>query len=217
MHLSDVSIDGLVYYWPVVGNSLTEWINNGASSMHGTGLYSYDVNRFNNPQSTIKLLDMYATIGNGVYVSGDFSITAWININELTYDARIFEVGNTGASDIVAFGFSNSSTGQPFVLLQNSIYSTRVISPVALSANKWIHLATTLNGTTLSIYVDGNVTIQSDVTSFVPENVLRSKCYLGYSSLTSVALPRVLFDQIKIFNRALKTWEVYADFQGPSL
>lgn len=181
------------------------------------GSVVFNKDRFNNTASSILWTNRYAILPSGVYIAGDFSIALWIAVTLFTFDARMFEVGNPATFDNVAFGYTSNQTGRPFVLLYNGNQSTRVVSPIPISPNKWIHLATTLNGTTLRIYTNGNVTIESDVTGYVPRNVVRTKCFLGYSSLPLVAIARASLDQIKIFNRALSADEVFADFKGPAL
>lgn len=165
----------------------------------------------------MSLNNKYLTLPGGVYISGDFSITAWISVALWTTDTRIFEAGNPTTYDNVAFGFANNTNRNPFVVLFNGNESIRVVSPVTMAQTKWTHLAATLNGTTLRIYMNNNLTIESDVTGFVPRNVFRTNCYIGFSSLPNVLAPKASFDQIKIFNRALSSDEVFADFIGSAL
>lgn len=118
---------------------------------------------------------------------------------------------------ILGSAIRNRINGQPFVEFYSSASSTRVISPLAMNTGEWTHLATTLSGTKLSIYVNGSLTVEGDVSGFVLRNVQRLNWFIGYSLLSSVGLPQARFDQIKIFNRSLTANEVFSDFQGPSI
>ena len=59
-----------------------------------------------------------------------------------------------------------------------------VTSSVSLSSKNWVHLAASYNGTYAALYINGVVVGSSQVKG-APNNVRRSKCYIGKSSWDS--------------------------------
>lgn len=202
----------MAYYWPF-SSSHTEWIKNTQCTASGT----FVNNRFGDPLSGLDITGTYITLTSNILLGSEFSITAWVKVNSFTSNSRIIEFGNTGPFDIVAFSYSYSNTGQPFVALYNHSISINVVSPISISVGQWTYLAATLNGVKLKIYINANLVVEKDVSGFTPRNIIRTSCYIGFSSDSLVSLPDAIYDQIKVYGRGLTPNEVYNDYIGPAI
>ena len=79
-------------------------------------------------------------------------------------------------------------------------------STITLNLNQWYHVAFTCKGTTVSVYINGILGDQK--TQNVPRNVIRSSNYVGGSNWSTDLLPYVIYDELRIFNRALDAIEI---------
>lgn len=204
----------MTYYWPI-DDSYSEWIDDVDVESHGD--LDFVRNRFYDKDSALKLDNSYISLDNGIYVSGDFSISAWVNIVNITRNARIFDCGNTGTYDNIALSYSDEMTAQPSMTLYNHSSFLKVVSPIVIPIGQWTHLVASLNGHSLRIYVNGSLAIEQDVAGFEPRSVNRYDCFIGNSILANVDLPKVILDQIKIYSRGLTENDVYNQLNGPAI
>lgn len=91
-----------------------------------------------------------------------------------------------------------------------------MISPVAIPVQTWTHLAVTLNGQNLRLYLNGKY-VSDWTTNTVPDSVIRSACYFGKSDIPGVDDAYMKLDQIKFYNRGLSSSEVWSDSQSTDL
>ncbi len=113
--------------------------------------------------------------------------------------------------DAILISLSYSGSGQPYVTTTDSNTNTNGnhISPVALKINKWQHLAVTVTGTQLKIYIDGKLTLTSTVIS-APKGIIRTDNFIGrftWNGNVNAVIDAEL-DDLKIFNRSLSQSEI---------
>ncbi len=69
----------LTYYWPF--NSNYTDIQVGATTTKSSTSVSLTTDRFGQASSALSLSSGYLQVDNGLYISGDFTVTAWVKIN----------------------------------------------------------------------------------------------------------------------------------------
>lgn len=82
-------------------------------------------------------------------------------------------------------------------------------SSTQLKIDKWTHIAAVLNSTKAEIYING--ILDSNGLMLVPKNVTRVSNYIGKSNWGHDQNADALYDEIKIFNRALSPLEISDD------
>ena len=79
-----------------------------------------------------------------------------------------------------------------------------IISPVSLVPGKWHHLAYSLSGSVVSIYVDGVLVVQG-TSSYTSGQLNASTAYLGFDGDWRFV---GLIDDVKIFKKVLSVDEI---------
>ena len=187
----------------VSGNDL---ITNGSVSL------SYD--RYSRPNSALSLTGVgFYSLPPGTYFSGDFTLVAWIYINSFGLNDRLIDCGNGIDSDNVIISYNQGTTFEPYVsIVTNSTFkSGNLVANLTMSINVWNHIAVTLAGNSAFMYLNGSI-IGAWNSNSIPRNVYRSSCYFGRSNYPGDSLSNAKFDAIKIYNRALSSYEIWNDF-----
>jgi hypothetical protein len=96
----------LINYWPM--SNLSDLV--GGANLFGGGNYSFVSDRFGSPNSAIYFNKGYLQVPEGVYFSGDFTVTAWIFLKSYQSWSRIFEFGNGRDSDNVGLAMNATSS-----------------------------------------------------------------------------------------------------------
>ena len=147
-----------------------------------------------------------------MYLSGDFTVTVWHYLKDLkTY--RIFDIcnGEGGNNNIILM----SGTIPTFYIYiganPNIVGVTMIAGSNDFVLNKWEHLAVTLQGTYLKMYLNG-VVIVSEPAANIPTVMLRNYAYLGKSSspLNNSPNPIGYYDEMRFYSRALNQTEILA-------
>ncbi len=71
---------------------------------------------------------------------------------------------------------------------------------------KWQHLAMTLNGNSINIYINGQSVLSS--TAYSPRKITRTRAYIGKSNWGDIYHADYELDDLKIFNRSLTSSEI---------
>ena len=153
-------------------NNLSDVI--GSANLYGGSSYSFVPDRFCSPNSAIFFNSGYLQVPPGVYFSGDFTVTAWINIKSYQSHSRIFDFGNgKNINSIFFYMYSTTSQIAAYIIDPNagSIATTPIIS-----LNQWYFVAFVLNGTTGYIYVNGNLV--GSGTLSVPSQINRKSNFI---------------------------------------
>ncbi|MDP3354127.1 MAG: LamG-like jellyroll fold domain-containing protein [Flavobacteriaceae bacterium] len=134
----------------------------------------------------------YVTFNNSYNLSNPFSISVWVKPNTLNgtifskrdpsdtstgYDLKI----NAG---IISFNWNNTGS---------------IASDIAITTNRWYHIAVTFNGT-YRLYIDG-IEIKNSGNSVPVSN--NSECLLGKTNATPVNYFNGWMDELRIWNVAL--------------
>jgi hypothetical protein len=205
--------NGLTHYWPI-NNDLTDYITGANLTAWNSSLLGWSTDRLNRPTSSLDLNGGYYTLPAAYYFTGDFTISAWMLAKNYSFGARILDCGKGSYSDSVLLAYSRQRTGKPFTNVYNGTSgNSTIISNHTLTLNTWIHLATTLSGFNMSIYING-VSDEWWYLSYAPRNTTRPNCYIGNSDFSQVEPSFARFDEIKIYNRALSANEIWTDYNS---
>lgn len=210
--------NGLVNYWPI-NNDIKDYVGN-TGSLRPVGNVHLASDRFNLSNSSIFVNNGYCIAPNGTYFSGDFTIIGWVMPVSLPVNSRLIDFSRGAALDNVYVVLSDGNSKPYTGVWNNGASGPDVVSQsITLPLNQWSHLASTLSGTTLSIYINGTLA-NSLSGSYTPMNVTRTQCYIGknpWDSSVNVSNTVAYFDDIKIYNRALSQYEVLGDIIYPYL
>lgn len=160
-----------VAYYQFSGNA-----NDAVGPNHGTvmGGATLTTNRFSQANSayTFDGIDDKITVPDAPawdFGTGDFSLTAWINVNNISTQ-RIVSAGHNATGDIWGLGFGNngvwgSGTRINF-FLHNGAYVDYSSAALNYTIGTWAFIAVVRSGTQLSMYYN-NILVGSFTTSLV--------------------------------------------------
>lgn len=161
--------------------------------------------------SSLDLDDWYLILKPDIYIEDTFSILVWVWPKNFTNNARILDFGNGENQDNVIFSYSWQSTGKPFISFVSQLNDSSImISPVPILTKAWTHLAVTFDGVTLKLFINGYFTTDWNPNT-IPQKIKRNFCYFGFSDFPSTEPAYMKLDQIKFYNRALNSNEVFDD------
>lgn len=146
----------------------------------------------------------------GVYISdADFTTSAWVRVFTVQQHSKIMDLGNPGPNDVFEFSLARSLLGNPYIAYNANGGVCECISSVVLALGDWHYLAAVLKGSNMSLYLDG-ILVGSVIcpSQYLPTNVIRTKCFVGGSNWPSEPDADADFDELKIYNRALKYDEI---------
>jgi hypothetical protein len=180
----------------------------GANLSNGSN-YSFVYDRFCSSDSAVYFNKGYLQVPEGVYFSGDFTVTAWINLNSYQSYSRIIDFGNGKNNENVIFSMNAAGS-----YLLGEIYSGLSVSSLdsnlRMNLSQWYFVTFVLNGTTGYIYLNGNK-IEISNQLLVSNNITRTINYIGKSNSEDTNADAI-YDDIKIFKRALSSNEILNEY-----
>jgi subtilisin family serine protease len=142
---------------------------------------------------------------NDLDLTGSFTIEAWVRPDVLSGWRPVVHKGETGPSGYVLS--ANSDLSKPQGTVANAGTVKSVSGPSALHSGIWTHLALSSNGTTLSLYVGGElVETAPAVAAKATAGVLK----LGYSGFYGAYFDG-LIDEVRIYDTALSQSQIETD------
>ncbi|GAA4018580.1 beta strand repeat-containing protein [Actimicrobium antarcticum] len=184
-------------------NSAITLVNGGsfASSTlagHGNAL-TFDNSLYTNATQA------YGVVNNLTF-GPSFTFAAWVNFSDTRSYAHIFDFGNGKANEEIDFSRNDTSNG--LYLRFNSGGSSTQFGPASVLAapGTWQHLAVTVSGRTVSIYVDGALA-SSTVLGFDVANLTRTNNWIGRSQWNDLPFTGQI-DDVVISNTALSRYDI---------
>ncbi len=184
----------LIHYWPFNGNYVD--VISNANLFNG----SNDVlvaDRFGRPSSSLYINYGVLKAPSRFYLYGDFTLTIWVKTDVIKPSTRFFVLVPANGN-IVYFCLTSNQGLRPYYF-----YQDEQIANTSLSIGKWQHLAFTIQGSTLSIYIDGLIVYNRPTTPIPVRNY--STVYFGSYNGYHV---NAFFDDFKIFNKSLSQTEI---------
>jgi uncharacterized protein YjdB len=155
---------------------------------------------FNGTSSWVTVNDASSLdLSNGV------TLEAWVRLSTLTgWQAVMIKERPGGLSYAL---YANTDQNAPAGTLHTS-NDVNLYAPPQLSANTWTHVATTYDGTTLRVYVNGTQVNSVAVTGNMA--VSTSPLRIGGDSVWGEYFNGTI-DEVRVYNRALSTAEIQTD------
>lgn len=148
----------------------------------------------------------YMQLPSGIFKGvNDFTVATWVNVKSAESYARIFDFGmnsNGGNMFLTPFGggqlvfaITNSGAGSEQRLTYTQLSTT----------DEWVHIAITMQGDTVTLYLDGVNVAQKDGFTFTPSSALGEDInnYIGKSFYGADRYFRGSFDDYRIYDSAL--------------
>ncbi|MCA6365319.1 MAG: T9SS type A sorting domain-containing protein [Bacteroidetes bacterium] len=199
---------GLVLHYPMNGNANDVSGNNNNGTIFGGALPAAD--RFGNPNSALSFdgVNDYIDVPDGTYFTGSsFSISCWFYARTYANWSRIIDFSNGTPSNNVLLALTNGNSSlQALVVNVGATNGPTLTVPNAPAANRWQHITATWSNGTATIYLNG-VAVASGAIS-TPANVVRTINYIGRSPWAGDAYANAIYDDLRIYNRALTAGEV---------
>jgi hypothetical protein len=212
---SNTMITSIKNYWPF-NESSVDVIGNAHLTVGANVAFVPDRN--GNLNSATFLNSGYYTAPPGVYFSGDYTITAWINIQQTATWSRILDCGvgsggNNRMHDLF-FTFVDGQSPRPSLGYLSSSIATNFATTVTLNLDQWYHVAVTLSGSLAKIYINGGTPTSSSPFQ-IPTSVTRTECFIGRSNNHPQDEDAIAYlDEIKIFNQALSQDQIIVDMNS---
>ena len=175
------------------------------------GTSSFTNDRNNRVASALDLNVGYVQAPEGVYFSGDFSITVWIMYTNLnSSSARILDFSSAGNYRVILGIFETSGCIEFTIFNANK----RIVNKAteSLRINQLYFLGVVLKDSTAAIYYNG--TLKHAGNSYQAGNIPSSDNYIGRSLFNSVRNTNGIIDELKIFNRALTQSDILEEMEA---
>ena len=155
----------------------------------------------------------YATLPTGIVsnLTGDFTFATWVKMDAVSSFMRIFDFGSSVNNTIYLTPQSAVNGGKStirFSIKLNGI-NQQVTYDYVWPLGGWTHVATTLSGNTLKLYVNGVlVGTNASVTYRASSLGNTANHYIGKSNGTTDPMFKGAVDEFRIYNRALNASEI---------
>jgi len=204
----DIPRNGLVAFYPFNGNTNDE----GENNLNGTvSNASLTLDRYGNANKAYAFngTSSYISLGNPakLQLSGAIIVAAWIKMSDLaSYSVLSKMTGYGDACKGYMLNTQKVSTVGKFGLELNNSPGLNYITG-SININEWVFITTTLDGTTIGNYVNGQLGVaSSDSPTLV--NCAAADVILGASSSHNAYFFNGAIDDLFIYNRALTAAEV---------
>jgi hypothetical protein len=179
----------------------------GRANLSGGVNYSFVPDRFCSPNLAIYFNKGYLKVPSSVYFSGDFTVTAWIYLKSYQSNSRLFDFASLGGNDGVRFGVTSVMYGY----INKGTYLSSIKASSIINLNEWYFISFVLSGTTGFIFVNGNQV--GTGTLHVPNNIIRTSNYIGRSNIASYLNSDAIYDEFKIYQVALSSYDIMNEYQ----
>ncbi len=157
-------------------------------------------------------VDDHVTLPQGfVQELDDFTVASWVKLGSLDNWARVFDFG-TDTTNYMFLTPKSSTKGQMRFAIRtpDSGGEQGIDGSVAMPVGEWVHVAVTLNGSTATLYLDGQVVGANDSVTLSPASLGNTtRNYIGESQWNDPLLNGTI-DDFQVHGRALGPDEIKA-------
>nr|WP_314897850.1 LamG-like jellyroll fold domain-containing protein [uncultured Flavobacterium sp.] len=159
----------------------------------------------------------YASLPTGIVSTlADYSITAWVNMDELANWMRVFDFG-TGTSKYMFLSAQAGASGQVRFAIKNGGTEQGMTYNYTTPLKTWTHFAITQSGSTCSMYINGALVATNTAVTIKPSDLgSTNQNYLGKSQWPDPMFKGAI-DEFKIYSRALSTAEIAGSYSSQTL
>ncbi|KRE92085.1 hypothetical protein ASG89_34090 [Paenibacillus sp. Soil766] len=141
------------------------------------------------------------------------TVTAWVNLDTVSTWSRIFDFG-TGGNTYMFLTPKGSTSKIRFAIKLNGSSEQIINGTAALPTGGWHHVAVTLNGSTGTLYVDGQIVGSNSGMTIKPSDLgVTTQNWIGRSQFPDPYLDGRV-DDFRIYDRSLSTAEVLGVMNG---
>lgn len=154
-------------------------------------------------------VDDFVALPSGIVSSlYDFTIAAWVKLDAIGSEQRIFDFGN-GTGNYMCLTANTTDAGVEFAITQTGESNEQAIASGAyLPVGAWKHVAVTLSGRMGVLYIDGVEVGRNSNISIKPSTLgSTSNNYIGKSQSYGSYLDGMI-DDFQIYDRALSVAEI---------
>ncbi|MEI9912560.1 MAG: Ig-like domain-containing protein [Bacteroidota bacterium] len=192
------------------GNNNTGTLTNGpvwsASGRYGAAIL------FDGTNDLVNIND-----ANSLDLTGGMTLEAWVNASNLSGYKTVLCKENGTNNLSYALSANNSTSGtanqRPDSRIRIGTTTRTVTGTTKLTLNTWTHIASTYDGATMRLYING-VQVSSFATTgniTTTTNALR----IGGSTALGTQYFAGLIDEVRIYNKALTQAEIQTDMNTP--
>ncbi|NET74561.1 LamG-like jellyroll fold domain-containing protein [Okeania sp. SIO1F9] len=144
--------------------------------------------------------------------SQGFTVAAWVHYESFKSYSRIIDFGNGEANDNIIFFNQDTNNNLGLDIYKGSTYK-RIKTGEILELKQWLYVTVTVDQTgSVKIYKNGEE-VQSGLVDNVPNNVNRTKNYIGKSNWSGNGFFHGKMSQIQVYNRELSPIEITQGLQ----
>lgn len=149
-------------------------------------------------------IDDYLSLSEGIVSNlADFTVAAWVNLDEARTWARLFDFGD---SDQRYMALAPSSA--QFMISRISYHADQRLNAAAIATGRWVHLAVTLEGDVGTLYVDGTKADSGDFT-LAPSRLGKTRQnWLGRSQYGNDPYLKGRIDDFRLYSGPLSAEEI---------
>ena len=191
------------------GAQIVQWLD-GAATNACTAAGPRALGKLGNALSFCNTAAYVQLPGNAVAsLTGDWSISTWVNPASNTSWQRIFDIG-TGQAASMFLTANSGSTIRFAITTGGGNAEQRINGTTTLPLNQWSLVTVTSEGTTGKLYVNGALVGTNTNMTIKPSSfsTTSTRNYLGKSQYSSDPAFNGLLDDFNIYNRALTADEV---------
>ena len=192
----------------------------------GTNYRIYNNDGFISPTASEYLTNNYSGVFDGVNdfisigtiatlnSSTDFTVTGWFN-----YDTLQTVIISSGTSTSARLAIRPESTSSIRVTLMGNIYDVSLGISGGISSCTWYHFACVINGTSLTLYINGSASDGGSATVSSLSSGWADGLDIGRNTPNWTASPRYFdgkLDELAVFDSALTSTQV-ADIYNSKL
>jgi len=152
--------------------------------------------------------EQYANLPAATWFSGDFTIECWVYPRAFGHWARIADFGNGPDAYNVVFAYTAATSGRPSLSIHTGV-SINVQAPDPIPLFTWTHVAVTFEGTTGTMFINGQP-VATNPAMEVPPDLIRSSNYIGRSNWASDAYADAQFDELRVWDVARSQGQLQA-------
>lgn len=154
--------------------------------------------------------EQYAKLPEGIVSDlDDFTISAWVKLDQIDTWARIFDFGHN-TSQYMFLAPSDGKAVKFSITASGSRNEQAIIAKEPLATGSWQHVAVTLSGNTGILYVNGEEAGRNSKLTLKPSSLGKTpNNYIGKSQWPDPYLAGMV-DEFTIFNKALTPHEIKA-------
>lgn len=204
---TNIPTEGLVGWWPFNGNVLDCSGNSNNGTINGATLttdrfgFENSAFSFNGSSDFISIPD-----ATSLDLVNNFTIAAWFNPSSTQDDQGIIGKGRAiGGTGCALLHRVMSPNGTGVVAMSNSSSAEVYIANSQFSINTWHHILSTYDGSSLKLYVNGQL-IDETSTTILLENSI-ANLFIG-KELDDYRYFNGKIDDVGIWNRPLNQVEV---------